>query len=73
MNHRPICSGSFALLLLTFAGMAQAGVPELLPSDTPPPRDYVILINYELGMHCTGFDFTYCCILPPYNSILAMW
>lgn len=71
MNHRPICSGSFALLLLTFAGMAQAGVPELLPSDTPPPRDYVILINYELGMHCTGFDFTYCCILPPYNSILA--
>jgi hypothetical protein len=25
----------------------------------------------ELGMHCTGFDFTYCCVLPPYNSILA--
>jgi hypothetical protein len=20
-------------------------------------------------MHCTGFDFSYCCILPPYNSI----
>ncbi len=36
-----------------------------------PPRDYLILINYELGMHCTGFDFAYCCILPPYNSILA--
>ena len=20
-------------------------------------------------MHCTGFDFTYCCVLPPYNSV----
>ena len=34
-----------------------------------PLNDYNITINYELGMHCTGFDFTYCCILPPYNSI----
>ena len=33
--------------------------------------DYPIMINYELGMHCTGFDFEYCCILPPYNSIQA--
>jgi len=30
-----------------------------------------ILMNYELGMHCTGFEFAYCCVLPPYNSILA--
>jgi hypothetical protein len=22
-------------------------------------------------MHCTGFEFSYCCVLPPYNSILA--
>ena len=36
---------------------------------TDPINDYNITINYELGMHCTGFDFTYCCILPPYNSI----
>ncbi|MCR4332685.1 MAG: hypothetical protein NUV34_08300 [Sulfuricaulis sp.] len=28
-------------------------------------------MNYELGMHCTGFEFSYCCVLPPYNSILA--
>ena len=28
-------------------------------------------MNYELGMHCTGFEFAYCCVLPPYNSILA--
>ena len=34
-----------------------------------PINDYNISINYELGMHCTGFDFSYCCILPPYNSI----
>ncbi len=36
-----------------------------------PPRDYAILVHSELGMHCTGFDFTYCCVLPPYNSVLA--
>jgi hypothetical protein len=29
------------------------------------------MMNYELGMHCTGFEFAYCCVLPPYNSILA--
>lgn len=71
MNHRPICSGTFTLLLLTFAGLVQAGAMDLSSRETPPPRDYLILINYELGMHCTGFDFTYCCVLPPYNSILA--
>jgi cysteine-rich repeat protein len=31
--------------------------------------DWFISINYELGMHCTGFDFSYCCVLPPYNSV----
>ncbi|MDZ7267515.1 MAG: cytochrome c3 family protein [candidate division KSB1 bacterium] len=34
-------------------------------------EDFVIMVNYELGMHCTGFDFEYCCVLPPYNSIQA--
>ena len=34
-----------------------------------PKNDYNITINYELGMHCTGFDFSYCCVLPPYNSV----
>jgi hypothetical protein len=38
-------------------------------SVSKPKNDYNITINYELGMHCTGFDFTYCCVLPPYNSI----
>jgi hypothetical protein len=33
--------------------------------------DFKILMNYELGMHCTGFEFAYCCVLPPYNSIIA--
>ena len=33
--------------------------------------DFKIMMNYELGMHCTGFEFAYCCVLPPYNSILA--
>jgi len=39
-----------------------------IESDQP---DFKIMMNYELGMHCTGFEFSYCCILPPYNSILA--
>jgi len=37
-------------------------------SDQP---DFKIMMNYELGMHCTGFEFSYCCVLPPYNSILT--
>jgi hypothetical protein len=38
---------------------------------TTPKNAFNIMMNYELGMHCTGFEFAYCCILPPYNSILA--
>jgi hypothetical protein len=47
-------------LVLAFQGCAKRG-----------DYDYRIMMNYELGMHCTGFDFEYCCILPPYNSIQA--
>jgi mono/diheme cytochrome c family protein len=36
-----------------------------------PTRNYRIFINYELGMHCVGFDMSYCCVIPPYNSIQA--
>jgi mono/diheme cytochrome c family protein len=36
-----------------------------------PKNAYNIFINYELGMHCVGFDITYCCVIPPYNSIQA--
>ena len=36
-----------------------------------PPNSYLITVHYDLGMHCTGFDLSYCCVLPPYNSILA--
>jgi hypothetical protein len=51
------------------APASTAGAPTRAAS--LPPRDYVILVHSELGMHCTGFDFSYCCVLPPYNSILA--
>lgn len=55
------------MLGLAFAvGCANA---EELNASSKPKNDYNITINYELGMHCTGFDFTYCCVLPPYNSI----
>ena len=60
-------------LLLLATGCKQgfdAYVPEE-PQPTPGPADYRIFVNYELGMHCTGFDFSYCCVLPPYNSIQA--
>ncbi len=36
-----------------------------------PKNDYNIFINYELGMHCVGFEMSYCCVIPPYNSIQA--
>ncbi len=36
-----------------------------------PVNKYNIFINYELGMHCVGFDISYCCVIPPYNSIQA--
>jgi hypothetical protein len=39
--------------------------------DFPVQKDLKIMMNYELGMHCTGFEFAYCCVLPAYNSILA--
>ena len=47
---------------------AAATVNIHIESDQP---DFKIMMNYELGMHCTGFEFSYCCVLPPYNSILA--
>jgi len=36
-----------------------------------PRNSYSIFINYELGMHCVGFDVSYCCIIAPYNSVQA--
>lgn len=71
----------FALAALTLAvgvGCApqqstQQPIAQSKPAATAgkiePINDYNITINYELGMHCTGFDFTYCCVLPPYNSV----
>jgi len=58
-------------LLFILESQAEGGILDFFRSEKVPPRDYLILIHYELGMHCTGFDFSYCCILPPYNSILA--
>ncbi len=63
------------LLALAFAannaGAAESSSASSTAKVDPlkPVNDYNITINYELGMHCTGFDFTYCCVLPPYNSI----
>jgi hypothetical protein len=36
-----------------------------------PMEPFAVFINYELGMHCVGFDVSYCCVIPPYNSIQA--
>jgi mono/diheme cytochrome c family protein len=49
------------------AAMAMAGAEKAFN----PKNPYSIFINYELGMHCVGFDITYCCVIPPYNSIQA--
>ena len=45
--------------------------PNAPPTALPNQTDFKIMMNYELGMHCTGFEFAYCCVLPAYNSILA--
>ena len=51
-------------------GGGGGGTPPDIGLDNPQ-TDFKIMMNYELGMHCTGFEFAYCCVLPPYNSILA--
>jgi len=45
--------------------------PVVPPGPLPIQTDFKMMMNYELGMHCTGFEFAYCCVLPVYNSILA--
>lgn len=55
-----------AVVLLCFSATA---VQAATAAKNTPKNDYNITLNYELGMHCTGFDFSYCCVLPPYNSI----
>ena len=60
--------GTLDLGLITFDGTT-------VTAENPPPQqgdtDFIITVNYELGMHCTGFDFSYCCVLPLYNSVQA--
>jgi hypothetical protein len=57
----------------TFSALKEVGPPGRPPADRlfEPKNAYNIFINYELGMHCVGFDMSYCCVIPPYNSIQA--
>src|SRR5512139_600203 len=70
VNIRTLATG---VLCCAFAlGSAQANAAQDAKGAVDPLKpknDYNITINYELGMHCTGFDFSYCCVLPPYNSV----
>jgi len=64
------------LFVGSFIGMGVVGIAladddESSNGPNGPKNTFNILMNYELGMHCTGFEFAYCCVLPPYNSILA--
>ncbi|MDQ7052742.1 MAG: hypothetical protein Q9P14_07585 [candidate division KSB1 bacterium] len=61
----------YAIPLLTGWFLFMAAPRAQAQSLHVPPRQYLITVHYDLGMHCTGFDLSYCCILPPYNSILA--
>ncbi len=63
MRNMVVAIGLFIGLIVNH-GFAQGG-------KGVPPNDYNISVFYELGMHCTGFDLSYCCVLPPYNSVLA--
>src|SRR5512147_1617740 len=77
-----LLSAAISILLTSTVGFAaEAWADTVSTSDallssssggsTLPKNTFNILMNYELGMHCTGFEFSYCCVLPPYNSILA--
>ena len=41
----------------------------MLPARTTRITSYNVC--YTKLLRCTGFEFAYCCVLPPYNSILA--
>lgn len=72
MNIKAIAMGAlFGMLVVGYANASehQSTGKSMKGGAFKPKNDYNITINYELGMHCTGFDFTYCCVLPPYNSI----
>ncbi len=71
MTHSRALMRSSRLSSTAAAGLALAfGLSgEALAAN--PKNSFNIMMNYELGMHCTGFEFAYCCVLPPYNSILA--
>jgi len=75
MQRVGLVTVGITLLMVLGGGCERRGGEPPVPSETTAPSaavsDYRIFIHYELGMHCTGFDFSYCCILPPYNSIQA--
>ncbi len=62
-----LLSAIIGILLTATVGFAV----EAFAATSLPKNTFNIMMNYELGMHCTGFEFSYCCVLPPYNSILA--
>ncbi|HHM12809.1 MAG TPA: hypothetical protein ENJ16_04595, partial [Planctomycetaceae bacterium] len=84
MGNKPLALTALSVALGLIAGCAanSSTTSKAAPADSgekaaatakispnKPKNDYNITVNYELGMHCTGFDFTYCCVLPPYNSV----
>ena len=68
--NRPLWA-ILGMLVLSMLGYSAVGWAASTNVKTMPKNAFNILMNYELGMHCTGFEFSYCCVLPPYNSILA--
>lgn len=85
MNTQKKCL-SAVLSSLVLGTCVQADIEKRYPKNPPfgfaklnksdahyyaPKSAYNIFVNYELGMHCVGFDMSYCCVIPPYNSIQA--
>jgi len=75
MRLRPVIYSALFLAVASGctgqSGQRGSAEGDKMASSAPfePKNEYNITINYELGMHCTGFDFSYCCVLPPYNSV----
>lgn len=61
-----VLAGSLSALPVFAQETPETGSSKIFKANEQKPKiDYNITISYELGMHCTGFDFSYCCVLPP--------
>ena len=58
-------------LLKTTTGQDSSGKKTIFLITLVPVQHFYQLRTRDTFMHCVGFDISYCCVIPPYNSIQA--